>query len=100
MHLCNLGHKNFSGHYFLFAGLSTQLDSEAAVLYSGIYDILDQNVCVEFFYHMYSTDDAQLEVGYREYGSSGPGNSLWSKSGNQGRPTQLMAVTRFEKINL
>lgn len=66
---------------------SSRNENDTARLISPVFDALDTEVCLEFFYHMFGATIGSLRVFVKKYSDTWilePKRAVFSKSGNQG----------------
>ncbi|CAH1155518.1 unnamed protein product [Phaedon cochleariae] len=73
--------------YYMYIESSSKNENDTARLLSPVYDKMDGEVCIEFFYHMFGSTIGSLRVYLRkasEKWNFNPKAVIFSKSGNQG----------------
>ncbi|XP_044260741.1 MAM and LDL-receptor class A domain-containing protein 1-like [Tribolium madens] len=73
--------------FYMYIESSARNINDTARLISPVYDKTDENVCFEFYYHMYGSTTGSLRIYLKKVNETwqlDPKKSLWEKSGNQG----------------
>ncbi|XP_023029949.2 uncharacterized protein [Leptinotarsa decemlineata] len=73
--------------YYMYIESSARNENDTARLISPIYDRTDQEVCLEFYYHMFGSTIGSLRVYLKKAKDNwtlDPNLAVFSKSGNQG----------------
>ncbi|CAH1102080.1 unnamed protein product, partial [Psylliodes chrysocephalus] len=74
--------------YYMYIESSSKAQNDTARLISPVYDKMDDEVCFEFFYHMYGATIGTLRVYLKTvnqtWSSLNPQSAIFTKSGNQG----------------
>ncbi|CAG9854433.1 unnamed protein product [Phyllotreta striolata] len=73
--------------YYMYIESSTRVENDTARLISPVYDKTDDDVCLEFFYHMFGSTIGTLRAYVKPVNDSwslDPKSAIFSKSGNQG----------------
>lgn len=66
---------------------SSRFENDTARLISPVFDQVNSEVCLEFFYHMFGSTMGTLHVYLKKYSdnwSLNPENAIFTKHGNQG----------------
>ncbi|XP_066251895.1 uncharacterized protein [Euwallacea similis] len=75
-----------NGHYMYLESSSRRMNDTARLI-SPMYDKMDENICLEFWYHMYGRTTGTLRAYLRRINDPWPvipKNAIFSKSGDQG----------------
>ncbi|EFA05741.1 MAM and LDL-receptor class A domain-containing protein 1 [Tribolium castaneum] len=73
--------------FYMYIESSARNINDTARLISPVFDKTDENVCFEFYYHMYGVTTGSLRIYVKKVNETwqlDPKKSLWEKTGNQG----------------
>ncbi|XP_078334103.1 MAM and LDL-receptor class A domain-containing protein 1-like [Crassostrea virginica] len=80
-----------AGHYMYIEASSPARPGQLARLFTPKYPAVNQDQCLQFYYHMYGSQIGKLNVKLRL--NNALGSTIWSKSGNQGNQWSIAQVT-------